>query len=117
MLLKNCVQLTLIRNHLLMTCSTVKNVTEAAPSYSRSHSSYPWLSVELRMIKKEGIVWVNLKLVVNVFCVSLRKLYGSCAYRCQLSQKRMSDPLELILKTAVSYLMTVSYPLQNHPSG
>lgn len=59
MLLKNCVQLTLIRNHLLITCSTVKTVTEAATSYSRSHSSYPWLSVELRMIKREGIVWVN----------------------------------------------------------
>lgn len=56
-LLKNCVQLRLIRNHLLMTCRTVKNVPEAATSYPSSHSSDPWLSVELN--KREGIVSVS----------------------------------------------------------
>lgn len=45
MLMKNCVLLRLIRNHLLLTCSTVKNVPEAATSYPSSHSSDPWLSV------------------------------------------------------------------------
>lgn len=84
MLLKNCVQLTLIRNHLLMTCSTVKNVTEAATSYSRSHS-YPWLSVELRMIQREGIVWVNNEGIIaqmqtgySCFCLTL--MYGFFFY-------------------------------------
>lgn len=42
-----------------MVCSTVKNVRETATSYLSSHSSDPWLSVELRMIKMEGSVSVS----------------------------------------------------------
>lgn len=57
MLMKNCVLLRLIRNHLLLTCSAVKNVPEAATSYLSSHSSDPWLSVlGAEQDKREAIV-------------------------------------------------------------